>query len=299
MGDDVFDDVSEAYSFFKKCITNDKLSHAYLIEDFGNNSFNFAKELTKLFLCSNKLENFECTCQMCQLIDQEEYPELAIIEADGNFIKKEQMIELQEKFSTKPIYGKYFVCIIKDANKFNTSSANCILKFLEEPRNPIIFILLTNNKHMVINTIVSRCQIVNIDSGKSTDILEELKKYKEDVVDEDLNNILDIIYTFEDEKEKVVVRKDIYQYRDNLLLLLQVFLAFYYDILNKKFNLMPKYFDKNEKIDYICSNLAVNDIIKRIDVILSFINCANFNVNKDLYLDNFFISLAKGVCLDD
>ena len=295
----MFEDVNEAYAFFKNCINGDRLSHAYLIEDFGNNSLAFAKELTKFFLCPNKLDDDECSCQTCQLIDKEEYPELEIIEADGSFIKKEQMIILQEKFSTKPIYGKYFVCIIKDANKFNTSSANCILKFLEEPRNPIIFILLTNNKHMVINTIVSRCQIVNINTGSPKNILEDLKKYKEDVSLEDLYNILDMLYSFEEEKEKVIVRKNVYQYRENILLLLQVFLLYYYDVLNKKFNLNLKYFDKDDKIDYICSNLSVNDIIKRIDVILSFINYANFNVNKDLYLDNLFISLAKGVCLDD
>lgn len=295
----MFEDIKEAYDFFKNCIKKDKLSHAYLIEDFGNDSLLFAKELAKLFLCSKKLEEFECTCQTCQLIDQNEYPELEIIEADGTFIKKEQMLDLQEKFSTKPIYGKYFVCIIKDANKFNNSSANCILKFLEEPRNPIIFILITNNKHMVINTIVSRCQIININSGNACNILEELKKYKEDINDDDINNALDIIYSFEEEKEKVIVRKNVYSYRENILLLLQIFLYYYHDILNKKFNLKLKYFNNDVKIDYICSKLSVDDIIKRIDVILSFINCVNFNVNKDLYLDNFFISLAKGECLDD
>lgn len=295
----MFQEMNEVYNFFKKCINNDKLSHAYLIEDNGSNSLAFAKELVKLFLCDNKLESDSCSCQTCQLIDNEEYPELEIIEADGAFIKKEQMIELQEKFATKPIYGKYFVCIIKDANKFNTSSANCILKFLEEPRNPVIFVLLTNNKHMVINTIVSRCQIINIDSGSSKDMLEILKKYKEDIAESDLEGILDIIYSFEEDKEMVIARKNIYAYRDYIPLLLQVFLYFYSDVLNKKINLDLKYFDKNDKIDYICSNLSVNDIIKRIDVVLSFINYANFNVNRDLYLDNFFISLAKGVCLDD
>ena len=63
------------------------------------------------------------------------------------WIKKEQLLELQEEFMTKGLLTSKKIYIITDATKLNTSSANSILKFLEEPADNIIAILLADNIH--------------------------------------------------------------------------------------------------------------------------------------------------------
>ena len=63
------------------------------------------------------------------LIDSNNLPSLQIIEPVGKFIKKEQIVDLKNKFKYKPIYSKNNIYIIKNAEKLNTSSANTMLKF--------------------------------------------------------------------------------------------------------------------------------------------------------------------------
>ena len=81
-----------------------------------------------------------------------------IIEPDGMSIKKNQLQELQDQFSMKPVYSKYNSYVIMNAELMNASSANSILKFLEEPTDHIIGFLVTNNKEKMLDTIISRCQ---------------------------------------------------------------------------------------------------------------------------------------------
>ena len=74
--------------------------------------------------------------------------------------QKEQILGLQNEFSTKAIESKYKVCIILNCEQLNKYAANSLLKFLEEPEENIITILLTNNIGQVLKTIVSRCQVI-------------------------------------------------------------------------------------------------------------------------------------------
>ena len=136
-----------------------RLSHAFLIE---TNNIDLCLEDIKLFIkyinCSEKY-NENCTkCNLCKLIDLNNLPSLMIIEPDGMSIKKNQLQELQDQFSMKPVYSKYNSYVIMNAELMNASSANSILKFLEEPTDHIIGFLVTNNKEKMLDTIISRCQ---------------------------------------------------------------------------------------------------------------------------------------------
>ena len=85
----------------------------------------------KDMICNDADKNIKDN--ICKQIDNDEYIELKIINPQGLQIKKEEMMNLQEEFKSKPIEGKKKVYIINNAEKFNSSSANTILKFLEEP----------------------------------------------------------------------------------------------------------------------------------------------------------------------
>lgn len=157
-------------SYIEKIMMSNKLSHAYLIE-MEDSSIEFPLVLlfVKMILCPleiNKCDKLNCSkCNVCRLIDEKNFPDFEIIEADGNQIKKNQLLELKDEFQKTSLIGKRRVYVIKDAEKLNPSSANTILKFLEEPEENIIAILLTRNRYQVLDTILSRCQILALNDA--------------------------------------------------------------------------------------------------------------------------------------
>lgn len=157
-------------SYIEKIMMSNKLSHAYLIE-MEDSSIEFPLVLlfVKMILCPleiNKCDKLNCSkCNVCRLIDEKNFPDFEIIEADGNQIKKNQLLELKDEFQKTSLIGKRRVYVIKDAEKLNPSSANTILKFLEEPEENIIAILLTRNRYQVLDTILSRCQILTLNDA--------------------------------------------------------------------------------------------------------------------------------------
>ena len=167
-------------NYTEKIMQSNKLSHSYLIE-LGDYSLEFPLVLlfVKMILCPkyiNVATNLNCHyCNNCRLIDQNAFPDLQIIEAEGNQIKKGQLLSLKDEYQNKSLIGQRRVYIIKNAEKLNPSSANTILKFLEEPEEGIIAILLTNNRYQVLDTILSRCQILSIlDDSDLGDIDENI-----------------------------------------------------------------------------------------------------------------------------
>ena len=133
-----------------KSLNEKKIVQAYLfVCDDINYIYDYAKDFTKEIVINEKMDS-KTIESICKHIDLEQYNELKIIKPDGIFIKKEQLIELQKSVINKPVEGNKIVYIIKNADKLNSSSANTILKFLEEPEDDIIAILLTDN----INTVL-------------------------------------------------------------------------------------------------------------------------------------------------
>ena len=93
-----------------------KLSHAYLL--VTNNidyCFRDLKLAIKQIDCNEEYKENCTKCNICNLIDQNYLPSLIVIESDGKNIKKEQILELKRKFSTKPIYTKENIYVIKNA----------------------------------------------------------------------------------------------------------------------------------------------------------------------------------------
>jgi DNA polymerase-3 subunit delta' len=142
-------------AFLEKKFYENKLSHVFLIEtDDKVLALEDIKALVKIMNCPSKYDENCSSCNICNLIKEDLLPTFKIIYPDGQAIKKSQMEELKNAFSCIPVISKYNVYVINDAEKFNASSANTMLKFIEEPEDKIIGFLITNNKENVINTIV-------------------------------------------------------------------------------------------------------------------------------------------------
>lgn len=278
--------LEEIYNQYRE----NKLSHAYLIE---TNDISLAledlKTLAKILNCTNEY-NSNCTkCNLCNLISKQNLPSLKIIEPDGASIKKNQIEELKNSFGTKPIYSKYNIYIIKQASKLNSSSANAMLKFLEEPENGIIGFFLTDNKDTMMATIKSRCQslTLNYDSINILNLLnitaEEYKLYemliKEFLTEINQNaniNNKELILSKINERQKIET-------------MFKIIFQIYYQAFLKSQN---KTYDENIfAIFPIKDNFDI--IIKKLNIISQFLNDLNYNVNLELILDKFVIEMRK------
>ena len=134
-------------------------SHAFLfVTNNIDECFNDIKSIIKRVNCPN---NTEDDCKICHTIDVETNPDVIYISSDGKEIKKELVESLIDNCKTMPLLNKYKMYVIKNAEKLNVTSANKLLKFLEEPEPGIVGFYITDNLQAIISTIKSRCEIIN------------------------------------------------------------------------------------------------------------------------------------------
>ena len=281
---------------------NNKIVQAYLFVSNDKSflmqySLDFAKEI----ICDEYDE------KVSNQIDDNIYPELKIIESSNGTIKKEQLLELQESFSVKPVLGNKLVYIIDGAEDLNSAAANTILKFLEEPSDDIVAILLTDNLQKVLSTVKSRCQIITFNNDKRSDniIFENYKKiYTEDEYNEETfnyltANILEIIKKIDLKKIKTYIYykteiSDIYKEKRDYIFLFDFILYFYYDMLNFKLHrdlmYMNKYTDYIEALD---QENSFESITKKLQIIENTKNNLETNMNLKLLMDDFIIKMSE------
>ena len=260
------------FDILRKEIEKNHISHAYLIE---TNNFTeideFVNYFVKMLLCPKKMLQEECTeCNICNLIDKGNYPDLKIIEAEGNWIKKEQLLKLKIDFQSESIYNNKQIYVIKDASKLNASSGNTLLKFLEEPTANIIAILLTKNRYNVLDTIQSRCQIFSLNDANEEMILEE--------------NTIKLIKTLFSNNKGFLAYDSIIDLIPNKMEAInefQIIENYFFMVINKKTSLI-------EDINY----LKENQIIKLVLIIENYLKKMIYNLNYKLLIDNILIEIS-------
>jgi len=112
------------------------------------------------------------------LIDSGNHPDLYYLSTEENSIKKEEIEQLVRQMNQKPIESDYKVYIIEQFEKLTPQAENSVLKFLEEPPEKTIAILLTINKSGILPTIHSRSQHIHIqgEDGDREDSLPNLSE---------------------------------------------------------------------------------------------------------------------------
>lgn len=270
------DSYSDNLSVLEHIIINNRLPHAILLEvDDCNESLTTVKNIAKLILCNNKeksLDGLKCSkCNICNLIDNDNYPDLKIISSDGNWIKKQQLLDLQADFNNKSMLDNKRIYVINEADKLNTSSSNSLLKFLEEPEDDIIAILLTTNRYLLLDTIISRCQIFNLKKldysidqeyyDKTSNLLEYFNKKR--------NLFLDYKYL----NEEIFIDK---QNTKKLLTEIEKYFLSYLVGMT------------DEDISTRMKNVEIDDIILYVKIIEAEKQKLEFNINFKMWLDSFF-----------
>lgn len=292
MLNDYRDKYPMAYELLNNQLINNKLSHAYLIDENGDDgAWNFILSFVKSIVCKdlNFSDESNEASVLCKKIDDGNYSEVKIISADGMYIKKQQILDLQQSFSLSSIEGRRRIYIIKDVDKMRLEAANSMLKFLEEPDNNIIAILSTNNYNNVLSTIISRCQSINLNKNADLERTSDL--------DEFVLNFISIvndegIYAFLKEKElwtNYIQSKD----REKIIELLDIMIDMYYDVLKLKNNFNKiKFGGYVDKLSRISNKNSFENIVDIIDYLILTKDSVKFNVNINLLVDSLIIKLG-------
>ena len=161
----------------KNAIHSGKLAHAYLFcGPRGVGKTTCARIFAKTINCTNPTENGEpCNqCESCQSFNQQRSYSIYELDAASNN-SVEDIRSLNEQVRIPPQVGKYKVYIIDEVHMLSQAAFNAFLKTLEEPPAHAIFILATTEKHKIIPTILSRCQIYDFSRIEASDIIAHLK----------------------------------------------------------------------------------------------------------------------------
>ena len=302
------------YQLLNNAIVNNKLSHAYLFETNNNSDsldiiYSFVADLFTFEKKSCNLDN------VYDRIINGNYFDLNIINPDGLQIKKEQLLELQENFNKVSLEYDKKVYIINQCEKLNLQAANSILKFLEEPIDNIIAILVTNNINRVPITIVSRCQVISLvkkknvytedgfynislllinDSDSRQKFLDEKENFDKynfvfEFVDYlEKNKIDTLIYTSSYFHDKFINRVD-------SIFAFEVMVNFYYDVLRYKYSgQVLMFFDKIDLIKKI-SEEDNNIILNKLKLLIDLKQDLSNNANIKLLIDYLIIMFESGV----
>lgn len=160
----------------KNAIKNNHLAHAYLFcGPRGVGKTTCARILAKTINCENPTSETEAcgTCSTCQSFNNHTSFNVFELDAASNN-SVDDIRELVNQVRFAPQAGKYKIYIIDEVHMLSASAFNAFLKTLEEPPSYAIFILATTEKHKILPTILSRCQIFDFKRIVSDDISNHL-----------------------------------------------------------------------------------------------------------------------------
>ena len=161
----------------KNAITGKKLAHAYLFSGpRGVGKTTCARIFAKTINCFNLTsDNESCNkCESCVAFNEQRSYNIHELDAASNN-GVEDIRSLIDQVRIPPQIGKYKVYIIDEVHMLSSSAFNSFLKTLEEPPAHAIFILATTEKHKIIPTILSRCQVYDFNRINISDIVNHLQ----------------------------------------------------------------------------------------------------------------------------
>lgn len=162
----------------KNAINNNQLAHAFLFcGPRGVGKTTCARILAKTINCEDRTPDAEAcnTCNSCKSFDNGTSLNIHELDAASNN-SVDDIRSLVEQVRFAPQAGKYKVYIVDEVHMLSASAFNAFLKTLEEPPPYAIFILATTEKHKILPTILSRCQIFDFKRISLNDTIEHLQE---------------------------------------------------------------------------------------------------------------------------
>ena len=165
----------------KNAVKSGKLAHAYLFcGPRGVGKTTCARIFAKAINCEHPTADSEACneCESCKAFNEgRSYNIFELAAASNNSV--ENIKSLMDQTRIPPQVGRYKVFIIDEVHMLSTAAFNAFLKTLEEPPAHVIFILATTDKHKILPTILSRCQIYDFERMTVPNIIDHLKRVAE------------------------------------------------------------------------------------------------------------------------
>lgn len=161
----------------KNAVKSGKLAHAYLFcGPRGVGKTTCARIFAKAINCLSPTADGEACghCESCEAFNEQRSFNIFELDAASNN-SVEHIKTLMEQTRIPPQVGKYKVFIIDEVHMLSTAAFNAFLKTLEEPPQHVIFILATTEKHKILPTILSRCQIYDFERMTVQGTIDHLK----------------------------------------------------------------------------------------------------------------------------
>ena len=317
----------------KKAIQLDKISHAYIINgEDGMGKKLIANVLAKSLQCeSSQIE--PCNkCVSCIMFNSNNHPDVIYIRPEKiKNAKSTKSIgvdvirqKLNKDINIKPYSNKYKIYIIEQAENLTVQAQNSMLKTIEEPPIYGIIILLTNNYNALLQTILSRCVLLNL-RPQSDDVVSSyinnylnvnqdevdffvsfcggnIGKAKKLIESETFNEIRETCITmingiYEDSIVNVLNKvKELENYKNNIEDFLDIMISWYRDILiikalNNKDKLVHS--DKYSLLIKQSSRIGYNEVGNIIELIQKTKQQLSSNVNFQLTLEALFLKIKE------
>ena len=159
----------------KNAVLSGKIAHAYLFcGPRGVGKTTCARIFAKTINCLHPVNGEACgECESCRSFNEQRSYNIHELDAASNNLVDDIRM-LNEQVMIPPQTGKYKVFIIDEVHMLTTSAFNAFLKTLEEPPGYAIFILATTEKHKILPTIISRCQVYDFKRMEVADIVNHL-----------------------------------------------------------------------------------------------------------------------------
>ncbi len=324
---DLASEQSVVARLLKNHIQLNRLNHAYIFEGVkGTKKLETALFFAKAIMCQEKdSESNPCgECVHCQRIDHLTHPNLFIVEPDGQMIKKEQIKQLIDEFSKTSLESGPRINIIQEADKFNLSSANALLKTMEEPGEDIFQIMITENLQALLPTIRSRGEVIHFKeldralireklqeigikssyanpiSQYTSDLDSAIKIAEDELMIELIDLVIAVYQAFIDSKQSAIIAflensGKVVSEQSRTEFFLDFMILFQKDIIQTLL--------KNEDICYINHHILIEKLAKKIDLVLAKKHLEDmldlskrikYNINLPLALNHLLMVLERG-----
>lgn len=153
---------AKALALLDRALHSGRLAHAYLFAGpDGVGKTTVALELAAVLLCRAPREDRPCgVCPGCRKFQSGNHPDLVRIRPEGAAIKIDQIRELKKALNFPPLESRQRVVLLEEVHTMRREAGNSLLKVLEEPPADNILILMGNATGAILDTIVSRCQLI-------------------------------------------------------------------------------------------------------------------------------------------
>jgi DNA polymerase-3 subunit delta' len=315
-------------SWLQRVIGKDRVAHAYLFEGKkGSGKKEMAVFFSQSLFCKGPKDEgpiSDCTCTECIRIQHKNHPDVHWIEPEGTSIKIEQVRSLQKEFSYRGVETNKKVYIIDRIELMTTQAANSLLKFLEDPHPETVAILLTEQRHRLLPTIISRCQEVKFAPLSPSHMIKKLApqfgeplSYLSSHITADMEEALFLCQSeWFAELRNIVIQltQEVSQpssraifliqdkwlstakERDQIDVGLELLVLWYKDLLYTKLELPERiiYIDQQERLNQLALYYSKERIARGIEAILSAKRRLHANVNPQLLLEQLVIRLQEG-----